>query len=89
MIMAVVLMAVSACEQERNAERTKSGLQLADFEAMHQGDSIGLYVLTNRQGGEVCITNYGGRILSLHGLKCFSVPIPYFLFNCLTCLIGL
>lgn len=65
MIMAVVLMAVSACEQERNAEHTKSGLQLADFEAMHQGDSIGLYVLTNRQGGEVCITNYGGRIVSL------------------------
>ncbi|MBO7138462.1 MAG: galactose-1-epimerase, partial [Bacteroidaceae bacterium] len=40
---------------------TLSGLNPADFAS----DSTALYVLTNRNGMEVCFTNFGGRIVSI------------------------
>ncbi len=52
---------LSGCSKEPTAELTKSGLNPADF----QTDSTALYVLRNSQGMEVCITNYGGRIVSV------------------------
>ena len=44
---------------------TKSGLDPQNFSAEYQGDSVALYTLTNANGMEACITNFGGRIVSL------------------------
>lgn len=46
-------------------EKTLSGLDKAKFTSVINGDSTGLYVLKNAAGMEVCITNYGGRIVSV------------------------
>lgn len=43
---------------------TKSGLDPKNFIAKHDGKDIALYVLTNDNGLEVCITNYGGRVVT-------------------------
>lgn len=44
---------------------TGSGLDPEDFESVYRGDSTALYTLTNCSGMEVCITNFGGRVVSL------------------------
>lgn len=44
---------------------TRSGLKTKDFQTVVDGKSVGLYVLSNKNGMEVCITNYGGRIVSI------------------------
>ncbi len=45
---------------QRKAAITKSGLDIAKFQT-----NTKLYVLKNAKGMEVCITNFGGRIVSL------------------------
>ncbi|MDH6356940.1 aldose epimerase family protein [Parabacteroides sp. PF5-9] len=50
---------------EKREEVTLSGLKKADFEASFEGKETGLYVLTNKNGAEACITNYGGRLVSV------------------------
>lgn len=50
----------------RQEARTLSGLNPADFEAVvGEGKEVHLYTLTNASGMEVCITNFGGRIVSV------------------------
>lgn len=44
---------------------TKSGLNPADFDSEYNGAATALYTLTNDKGMEVCITNFGGRIVSV------------------------
>ena len=44
---------------------TKSGLNPDAFKTVYEGDSTALYTLTNASGMEVCITNFGGRIVSV------------------------
>ena len=49
---------------------TKSGLNVADFDTTYvdslRGEKkVALYTLTNSQGMEVCITNFGGRVVSI------------------------
>lgn len=44
---------------------TKSGLCPEKFAATVQGKQTALYVLENEKGMEVCVTNYGGTILSI------------------------
>lgn len=44
---------------------TKSGLDPDAFKAEFRGDSTALYTLVNGQGMEVCVTNYGGRVVSV------------------------
>lgn len=44
---------------------TKSGLNPEKFNAEYRGDSTALYTLTNAAGMEACITNFGGRLVSL------------------------
>ncbi|MBS7410028.1 MAG: galactose mutarotase, partial [Muribaculaceae bacterium] len=64
---AAALLVLSAC-QSRKAEEpvlTKSGLNPANFETVVDGDSVALYTLTNANGMEVCVTNFGGRIVSI------------------------
>ena len=44
---------------------TKSGLDPENFIAERDGAKTALYTLTNKSGMEVCITNFGGRIVSV------------------------
>lgn len=44
---------------------SRSGLKTSNFHTMVDGEATELYVLSNKKGMEVCITNYGGRIVSL------------------------
>ncbi len=55
---------VAGCSGEKTV-LTKSGLNPADFEAEYNGTKTALYSLTNDNGMEVCITNFGGRIVSI------------------------
>lgn len=60
---AAAIALLSACNCADNA--TKSGLVKADFETEVNGKATSLYTLTNANGVEVCITNFGGRIVSI------------------------
>ncbi|MBW4897658.1 galactose-1-epimerase [Prevotella denticola] len=44
---------------------TRSGLNPSDFEMNIAGKQTHLYTLTNKKGMEVCLTNFGARIVSL------------------------
>ena len=51
--------------QQPSVPTTKSGLRPTDFDTIIDQKPVRLYTLTNQQGMEVCITNYGGRIVSI------------------------
>ena len=53
----------AACSPK--AQLTASGLDPRNFKGTRDGVELGLYTLTNGNGMEVCITNFGGRIVSL------------------------
>ena len=55
---------LTACST-KSSELTKSGLDKAKFETTVDGKKTDLYVLKNAEGMEVCVTNYGGRIVSV------------------------
>ena len=59
---AALLLLVGACKK---APITQSGLDPARFTAQVGDKTTGLYTLTNESGMEVCITNFGGRIVSI------------------------
>ena len=54
----------SSCQSSQEV-KTLSGLNPKDFETVVDGDSTALYVLTNKNGMEVCVTNFGARIVSI------------------------
>lgn len=60
-LMAVLFLAALGA----SAQTTKSGLRASDFESIIDGKQTHLYTLTNKKGMEVCITNFGGRIVSV------------------------
>ena len=62
-LVAAALLA-AACTAPQ-AQLTKSGLDPKDFESTYNGKPTALYTLTNEAGMEVCITNFGGRIVSI------------------------
>lgn len=47
------------------ANLTESGLNPAAFDSTINGKKTQLFVLTNKSGIEACITNFGGRVVSL------------------------
>ena len=59
---AVALLA--GCNQKK-AALTASGLNPDDFVGTYNDMPTALYTLTNANGMEVCITNFGGRIVSI------------------------
>ena len=63
LLAALTLLLGASCTQK--AETTLSGLNPADFETVVGGKPVALYTLKNAAGMEVCITNFGGRIVSL------------------------
>lgn len=46
-------------------EATKSGLLCANFEKVVDGKHTSLFILQNKQGAELTLSNYGARIVSL------------------------
>ena len=54
---------LAACGQQKNL--TVSGLDPKDFEGSYNGMPTALYTMTNANGMEVCVTNFGGRIVSI------------------------
>lgn len=61
--LALLPLLMLGCKEK--SEKTLSGLVKANFTKVINGDSTGLYVLKNAAGMEVCITNFGGRIVSI------------------------
>lgn len=51
------------------AQTTLSGLDPSKFSAFIDGKQTALYTLKNVKGEEACITNYGARLVSLHGAQ--------------------
>ncbi len=60
-----ILSLFCACNKETQENLTKSGLDPKNFETVVGEDSTSLYVLTNKNGMEVCVTNFGARIVSI------------------------
>ena len=61
--MATVLF--SSCSKGAQSALTVSGLDAARFDTLINEKPVKLYTLKNANGMEVCITNYGGRVVSL------------------------
>ena len=60
------LLALAACgSHTESVQLTKSGLNPENFKADYRGDSTALYTLVNADGAEACITNFGGRLVSM------------------------
>lgn len=57
-----MILLAAACS---GAGVTESGLEPEKFESDADGKATALYTLTNASGMEVCITNFGGRIVSV------------------------
>ncbi len=62
---ALIATALTACSPEQKSELTESGLNPTAFDSTINGKQTALYTLKNANGMEVCITNYGGRVVSL------------------------
>lgn len=63
---------LAACsgQQQTTSQLTQSGLDPQDFDTTYVDDiqgekTVALYTLTNSQGMEVCVTNFGGRVVSI------------------------
>lgn len=62
---AAAILVMSACGRKGEPQLTLSGLDPENFNAEVDGKPTALYTLKNASGMEVCITNYGGRIVSV------------------------
>lgn len=61
-----LLLVVSSCSKKQpSIDVTESGLKRANFQMEIEGKTTDLFVLKNGSGMEVCITNFGGRIVSV------------------------
>lgn len=59
------MLLVAACTDKQTDGNTVSGLNPADFRMEVDGKQTYLFVLKNTNGMEICITNFGGRIVSI------------------------
>lgn len=64
-VLGLAVMALSACADRGKDESTLSGLVRTDFQTEVNGKGTDLFVLKNANGMEVCVTNFGGRIVSV------------------------
>jgi len=65
MISGCAALALASCGSKEAAQTTASGLDPKNFEAEYNGKATALFTLKNANGMEVCITNFGGRIVSI------------------------
>lgn len=63
--MAVMAICLLMSCGEKKEEATLSGLMKSDFVSEVNGKPTALYVLKNKNGAEACVTNYGGRLVSV------------------------
>lgn len=56
---------ISSCSQNNETKLTASGLNPAAFDTTINEKPVKLYTLKNNKGMEACITNFGGRVVSL------------------------
>lgn len=65
-LLALTFLIVACGKKEQVEQTTASGLLPSKFEGMfEEKDSTHLYVMKNANGMEVCVTNIGGRIVSV------------------------
>ncbi len=62
--MGMASMLFSACDT-KHAQLTVSGLNPTAFDSIINGKKTELIMLSNQNGMEVCLTNYGGRVVSI------------------------
>ncbi|MDE6554048.1 MAG: galactose mutarotase [Muribaculaceae bacterium] len=66
MMLAGAAMAISACNTNKEAAQTTlSGIDPQNFAAEYDSVPTALYTMKNANGMEVCVTNFGGRIVSI------------------------
>lgn len=61
----IAALMLASCNQKPDTKLTLSGLNPADFQTTVNDSQTGLHALKNKAGMEVCITNFGGRIVSV------------------------
>ena len=61
----IAALMLSACNNKPAQELTLSGLNPVNFQTEVNNAQTDLYTLKNKSGMEVCITNFGGRIVSI------------------------
>ncbi|WP_308756444.1 aldose epimerase family protein [uncultured Bacteroides sp.] len=61
----IATLMLASCTQKSQTELTLSGLDPTKFQTVVNNAQTNLYTLKNKAGMEVCITNFGGRIVSV------------------------
>ncbi len=61
----IALCVLASCTQKPETQLTLSGLNPTKFQTEVNNSRTNLYTLRNKAGMEVCITNFGGRIVSI------------------------
>ena len=66
-LLGITFLMISACGSGNGTKTTltKSGLDPQNFVSTINGKQTQLVTLTNANGMEVCITNFGGRVVSI------------------------
>ncbi len=59
------MLALASCSQKEAPTTTLSGLDPENFKSEYEGKATALYTLKNEKGMEVCVTNFGARIVSV------------------------
>ena len=62
---AICLMLAISCTSHEKIAMTQSGLDVDNFKTEINGKHTDLFTLVNKNNMEVCITNFGGRIVSI------------------------
>ena len=65
LIAGIATLMLASCAQKSQTELTLSGLNPTKFQTVVNDAQTGLYTLKNKARMEVCITNFGGRIVSI------------------------
>lgn len=61
----LVFASMTACSTKSEVSLTESGLDVAKFDTVINEKPVKLYTIKNAGGMEVCITNFGGRVVSI------------------------
>ncbi|MCP9612981.1 aldose epimerase family protein [Coprobacter tertius] len=65
MAFAAGILVLTGCQSKSDQRTTLSGILKSNFETSTTDGNTDLYVLKNKNGMEVCMTNFGGRIVSI------------------------
>ncbi len=65
LIAGIATLMLASCTPKNQTELTLSGLNPTKFQTVVNDAQTNLYTLKNKAGMEVCITNFGGRIVSI------------------------